>query len=1719
MTNTYRKHCSKNKSEKLAEKRAGKKLEEAVAKCGRDIQSVRPNKLSIVKRESMQDLERSFHHMKICGQIERKRYWRSAKKVRIEQAAPVHIPKKFDIAPLNECLPSTHYSRHGKAFHKISNKDLKLQQESGLDAVTTFLKNLVPNVLGISDLTNSVDGLTRLVSTQDGKDIRPDILSFITTLPATTAEVSTVRGLLQSLAGFSLVALGVTCMCIAAVVENMTVKILLSSMAVYCCWQHGLLKKALDFLMSLLGDPSKIESQAGLDPTFISGIFTSLWILYTGKPDASIPSKIEAQMRAFPKLQPTILQVTEWVLQTFDTIAESLASYFGVRKDFSFWKDPNVAVQQFINKAKLLVDGFNGDKLYKSLVSSELLKETIGEGEALIVNAKRSPTSSSVINDYLRKLREIVEYFTDNKLALDGLRQEPVCVLFRGAPGNFKTAAVQHLTTAIVAKVLQEHGSEAEMTAFRANPNDFSFNRQAENVFWEGYSSKAIVTTLDDFGQCRDQPGTPDNEYMNLIRMVNEFPMHCHMAAMSKKDCVFFGSKFVFATTNLEEFNPTSINSREAINRRFTFDIIVTPRPEYCQNPDAPRMRQTLNKSLLPTGELGVASNEPHEILIFHDTKSGRSLHFDGLVTLVYQAFLERKKWFDQKVQQLHNTRNFYAPVEKEEVETIFDLDFLDMEAEAGIKPVFDDLVEKSHKIFSEKKPQILEWIRRNFYHPNLFRKERNALNMDNIAYGASDVQTLLNDTVAQCEKQGEKVAWNTFKKHLDTVFHEPNEYSSAILHQLYEELTPVEFEKWFIQSYLSNYAGMTGKSFASGLHALEHMVSTYIPNYLVALTSVTVGGLSKLTEKLKGIEISIPQGIKDFMNDIYCFVTENKFLVLGAIGILSLLFGAVKLYNDGSAARTSRRMAQKYGDPVPQTVWDYDQNSQNIVAKIVHRNTYEMWICGREGKEEAISAYRKQLGYITFIQGVTAVMPFHFYREIRRNINAPFNDFDIELKSNLGEHFDIHVRLDEFMKAQDEVELLINQDLTLCVFPDARQHSTIIDFFKTESDMSKMAGCSAVLIHPSVSQRIDNHVKCIKRPCSYQDAKDGVKVKISHGFWYEIYTTRGDCGSLLIQIDPSIQARKLLGVHVAGAPNGGYGVSSGITQEMIIEGLKKISFKYKIDDSNFPVESQTGLDEHYAQFIGLGTVDKFPAGPVKSAFVPSRMHGTFCQLGAKPRKVPSLLRPKKINGVLVDPMVNGLANYGSPNCRTIVGEKLRMASEAYWSFLRDKKNSPHDIQPRILDHEEIVLGIKGEKLFKSVNRGSSLGYPYNASPKPGFKGKTFLLGCEQDYDLKNPEFLKFMENVSETEQMLFENKRPKFIFTDNLKDEKLKRQKVVEGKTRIFSAAPFSLVYLVRKYFGAFTLWFAKNNVDNGCAVGTNPYSLDWEKLAGKMLEKAGDPEQLACGAGDYSKFDGSEKARIHWAILEIIQKFYSQNVRDMTPEEIKQLIQECRVRHILWLEVVNSIHLVRGVLMMWCNSLPSGHPLTTVINNMYNHISMRYCWISGHENRLSSVWEFDKNVYLCTMGDDQIFSVLPAKRELYNEANIAEWMGELGLKYTSDTKDGVNLQLRKLTDITFLKRKFVFNNDLGRWLAPLDHDTIEEICYWTKTGANADQIVADHCDSMIMEWSLHGEEHFEKYVGLLTDSFREKYPNLSLRTTDYETALMLACEKEIDW
>jgi len=262
------------------------------------------------------------------------------------------------------------------------------------------------------------------------------------------------------------------------------------------------------------------------------------------------------------------------------------------------------------------------------------------------------------------------------------------------------------------------------------------------------------------------------------------------------------------------------------------------------------------------------------------------------------------------------------------------------------------------------------------------------------------------------------------------------------------------------------------------------------------------------------------------------------------------------------------------------------------------------------------------------------------------------------------------------------------------------------------------------------------------------------------------------------------------------------------------------------------------------------------------------------------------------------------------------------------------------------------------------------------------------------------------------------------------------------------------------------------------------NPYSDDWHQIALK-LNYFGDG---CCGAGDFSGFDGCQRGQIHQAIVARINEWYDDGQ------------ENAKIRRILFADMYNSRHIRGKDVIEWHGGLTSGSTFTAGLNCIYNFFGFMYVFGKCTGWNVSHMARFNEFVKVIFMGDDNAYAVHPALHEEFLESRLAEHFAELGMKYTDELKTGEFSQgLRNLSDLSFCKRSFKFDKEAGKYVGPLNEQSIIDSLYWFKKN-QSDEQYADKITFALSELSLHGKDVFDKYVYKIEKISRLcKYPVFS--------------------
>jgi len=383
-----------------------------------------------------------------------------------------------------------------------------------------------------------------------------------------------------------------------------------------------------------------------------------------------------------------------------------------------------------------------------------------------------------------------------------------------------------------------------------------------------------------------------------------------------------------------------------------------------------------------------------------------------------------------------------------------------------------------------------------------------------------------------------------------------------------------------------------------------------------------------------------------------------------------------------------------------------------------------------------------------------------------------------------------------------------------------------------------------------------------------------------------------------------------------------------------------------------------------------------------------------------------------------------------------------------------------------ILSNRASVNGLPGVIYIDGINRNSSMGFPWNKSKRG------FLMEKPDD---RYPDGVDFepeiWEKVKIIEDKYAVGERAYPIFTGHLKDEATATAKCEAKKTRLFTGAPVDWSLVVRKNLLSFVRLVQKNKFIFEAGPGVVCQSDEWGRVYSYLTQFGVD--QMV--AGDYGKFDKRMIADFVLAAFEVIVNIY----RAAGYEE-----SELRTIMCIGEDTAFPLCNINGDLLEFFGTNPSGHPLTVIINSLVNALYMRYCYMKL--NPQNEVDSFKKNVSLFTYGDDNVFGVNKSI-PWFNHTTIQQVLGTIGVEYTMADKTSVSRPYISIKEVSFLKREWVWNDEVQNYLCPLDEASIiKSLTVWVPSGTidKYKQMVAV-ITSANNEYFFYGRKKFnEKYA-----------------------------------
>jgi len=775
------------------------------------------------------------------------------------------------------------------------------------------------------------------------------------------------------------------------------------------------------------------------------------------------------------------------------------------------------------------------------------------------------------------------------------------------------------------------------------------------------------------------------------------------------------------------------------------------------------------------------------------------------------------------------------------------------------------------------------------------------------------------------------------------------------------------------------------------------------------------------------------------------------------------------------------------------------DQNAFEIRTKVL-RAMYQI----SSWEDDATTELR--LGTVTMLQGRIGITNAHIVHLLRDNVAL----YSPVTRSRL-----VFKRSDMVIVEAEQDMSGVTRDVCVIEFPKfVPCHGDITKFFMTTEDFSRFEELSKICLvgfsgsekEPVIMMRESTICRAYERTL-FDLSYAGQTRKIREYYMYALETAPGDCGGLVVAFDVRFN-RKIIGVHMAGMSGLGLytGAACAIHQQLLGKLLSKMRtvcrFSHSFLNNAIDVDSP-------ADVVIEGGVVTFPA-PIPGAtvhvgYATSKVYraktsaireSPVAHLGPPATKKPAHLTSFHDGTEWKDPMAIALAKACQPQVMMDPS-----ALKAATHHVRQMIAPGRDSDRRVLSFEESVAGIPGDDYYEPVNRSSSPGYGWL---KTG-KGKTQWLGTDE-YVLDNPELHEARDKML---AKLRRGERAGAYFTDTLKDELRPIEKVDAGKTRLFSAGEMVLTLLLRQYFMGFTAHMARHAVSYESCVGINPFSMDWHVLALQLRSKG---DRVV--AGDFTNYDGTLPADGVWSVLEVIEFFYS-----LAPGA--NYAEEKKMREMLWLEIVNSVHINGSTVYMWTHGQPSGCPFTSVLNSVLHSILIRAVFLlcaRRYAPKFALMSEFDRCVSHANYGDDDVTNVSDEITEWFNQITMAEAYSTFGMTYTDEAKTGVLVATKTLSQVCFLKRTFEFDTQQHRFRGPLDVDTIVEMIKWNKT-RSSDQytLTAYTLRAAIYELAQHNEKVWNEHYPLLEEAARIISSRVRITLEDYDTVRRSDCYKYI--
>jgi hypothetical protein len=612
----------------------------------------------------------------------------------------------------------------------------------------------------------------------------------------------------------------------------------------------------------------------------------------------------------------------------------------------------------------------------------------------------------------------------------------------------------------------------------------------------------------------------------------------------------------------------------------------------------------------------------------------------------------------------------------------------------------------------------------------------------------------------------------------------------------------------------------------------------------------------------------------------------------------------------------------------------------------------------------------------------------------------------------------------------EENVNLFLfkEKDMAIIIVRDLPPVKDIRSFFlKSNCDVPRMNGSYLLRSIDGSFRMNDIHSSVQMR--KFLPLNGGVNM-LTYANVTRIPTQKGDCGSTHIGY---VGGKVIIfGIHVGKNVNTGEALSVGIFLDQIQACTYNLPSIHKISASEPVPHSKNELKMNVLH-------EKSPLRFLEEAG-DATVHGSQqYQYSTKSRVGKTLLGKDFVKATqgeqyaIVDQMVSPIMTGYRPR-RINIQYMLNTSDDVDYSLVDEIIKSMSNEILKLLPKEELALiqqldldtainGADGIAYIDALKRNTSSGFPWRCVKK-----NLMIFNEENDRVQITDEVIERIECI---EERYSAGERFHPIFTASLKDEPVTLKKQKDCKTRVFSAAPMDFTIFMRQLLLPVIRVIQRNTAVFETAVGVQAQSKEWEVIYDRITKFGKD----RIVAGDFSKFDKRMSPTFILAAFSILKNICI--AAGYSDEQLKAIDGIAN-------DIAFPLTDYFGDFITFHGTSPSGHMLTVILNSLVHSIYYRYAY--GLLNPKSTLSTFRDHVSLVTYGDDGVASI-SVDAPWFNHTEIQRVLSTIGVLYTMAEKEKDSIPYIHIDEASFLKRRFVYNKDIGGIVGPLDHDSISKM------------------------------------------------------------------------